>query len=152
MKLVVLLIALTTLTGSTQAEVEVGASMPFYINTDLASGEFGGYGFHVEAKKDDWFLAYDRLQNVSRAKNNRVEGQDFITLGKRKKFYRGAFLQGGLALNETSNVLGNAVSFHVGLGYEFDRYRITWSHWSNANTDHINHAFDALTLTYKLSE
>lgn len=150
MKTITLLIALFALSGSAQAEFEVGGSLPFYIDTDIDGGELGGFGFHVEAKKGSWFLAYDRLQSVSRSNNNRVEGQDFLTLGKRFTVYKGFFAQGGVSLTKTSNVLGKAVPFNVGLGYEFKRYRLTWSHWSNANTDHINHGFDALTLSYKL--
>jgi hypothetical protein len=143
-----LLIALLSLVShQTHAETSLGAAMPFYLDTDLDGGAAGGYGINAEYASGPWFVSYTRLQNAKRRDGGEVTSQDFITGGYRYHFQTRFFLQAGVAINERSDVLGSPASFNIGAGYQWDRYRITWAHWSNANTNEINHGFDALTLS-----
>lgn len=143
--LVSLLLFVATSVG---AETSIGLSQPFYLDKNLDRGEVGGYGFHIEYAKDRWYASYDRLQDVVRDDDGFIESQDFINAGYRYTF-NGFQLSAGLSLNERSDVLGSPVNFNVGFGYEWKRIRISWRHWSNANTNEVNHGFDAITFAWR---
>jgi len=144
--LVSLLLSISAACG---AETSIGYNQPFYIDKNLGGGGVGGYGLHIEHARGNWFIAYDRLQSIKRADVGEVNSQDFITAGYRHTFKSNVHLNAGIAVNERSDVLGSFASFNVGIGYEFGRYRVTWRHWSNANTNNVNHGFDVLTISRK---
>jgi|GEM_PF-5807086 len=148
-RILVSLLLLTTL--PCLASTLVGYSQPFYIDTGLDGGDVGGYGIHLEySPHERWFIAYDRLQRVKRRDDGEVNNQDFITGGYRYTVANGFQTHAGIAINERSDVLGSPTSFNIGVGYQFDRIRVSWNHWSNANTNEVNHGFDVLTIAWRL--
>lgn len=145
------LLILSVISHQAHAETSLGLSVPFYIDTDLEGGAAGGYGFTAEYSDGPWFVSYSRLQNIKRREGGEVNSQDFITGGYRYHFKNNFYLQAGAAINERSDVLGSPASFNVGAGFEWGRYRIGWQHWSNANTNQVNHGFDALTFSVRFN-
>jgi hypothetical protein len=143
-------IAVLVLGNPATAEIAVGYNQPFYLDTDLEGGDIGGHGYHLEYSWERWYVSLDHLENVKRRDDGYVDNQHFINAGYRYPLPAGFEVSGGLSVNEVSDVLGSALSFNLGIGYRRGPYSITWRHWSNANTNDVNHGFDAITLTYRI--